>query len=165
MNSRDKFKLNLVAINKNDHVKRLRSFSDRIADKTTAVAGSTFFLLLNVLFFGAWIMVNTGQFGENYVFDEYPFGLLTMAVSLEAIILAIFVLITQNRQARRSEIHSELDYVTDLQANAEINIIISMLERLADQQNIDVSDLLEQLGVDQKKILREHPYTKKDLEK
>lgn len=100
--------------------------------------------------------MNTGQFGEKYIFDEYPFGFLTLAVSLEAIILAVFVLISQNRQAERSEIRSELDYVTDLQADAEINIILNILERLSEKQNIDVSDLLEQLEINQKKILKEH---------
>jgi uncharacterized membrane protein len=157
-----KFKLNLVALNKNVYVKKFRSFGDKLADKVTEVAGSSTFLLLNVVWFVAWILINTGQFGEQYIFDEYPFGFLTMAVSLEAIVLAVFVLISQNRQAERAEIRSELDYVTDLQADAEINIIINILERLSDKQDIDVSDLLEQLEISQKKILKEHRLTKND---
>src|SRR5687767_11985624 len=137
MTEPNKFKLNLVAINKNEHIKRLRTFGDKLSDKITAIAGSSTFLLLNGLAFAWWIMANTGLFGQKYVFDEYPFGLLTMAVSLEAIILAIFVLITQNRQAKHSELRSELDYITDLQADAEINTIISILERIAEKQSIE----------------------------
>jgi len=158
-----KFTLKLIAINKNEHIRRLRTFGDKLADKVTAIAGSSSFLIVNILLFAGWILINTGQFGQNLVFDEYPFGFLTMAVSLEAIVLAIFVLISQNRQAKHSELQSELDYITDLQADAEINIIISILERLSEKQSIDVSDLLTQLEASQKKILREHPITKNDL--
>lgn len=151
-----KFTLNLVALNKNVYVKKFRTLGDRLADKVTTSVGSSAFLVLNIIWFTVWILMNTGQFGEKYIFDEYPFGFLTLAVSLEAIILAVFVLISQNRQAERSEIRSELDYVTDLQADAEINIILNILERLSEKQNIDVSDLLEQLEINQKKILKEH---------
>ncbi|HSH17945.1 MAG TPA: DUF1003 domain-containing protein [Candidatus Saccharimonadales bacterium] len=159
-----KFTLSLVAINKNDQVKKLRTFSDRIADKVTAIAGSTPFLVLNIAWFVAWVLMNIGVFGERLIFDEYPFGFLTMVVSLEAIILSVFVLISQNRQSKRAEIRAELDYLTDLQADAEVATIISIMERLAEKQNIDVSDLLENLAVNQKRILKEHPITKKDLD-
>lgn len=164
MSDQRKFTLNLIAINKNEQIKKLRTFGDKLSDKVTSVAGSTGFLLLNLVWFFGWILINTGVFGQQFVFDAYPFGFLTMVVSLEAIILAVFVLITQNRQAKHSEIRSELDYITDLQADAEINIIISMLERVAGKQNIDVSDLLVQLEGNQKKILREHPITKEALD-
>ena len=159
-----KFKITLIAIDKNEQIKRLQSFGDKLADKVTAIAGSTAFLALNVLWFAAWVLVNMGVFGAHLVFDEYPFGFLTMVVSLEAIILSVFVLISQNRQSKRAEIRAELDYLTDLQADAEITTIISILERLSEKQGIDVSDLLTNLAIDQKKILKEHPITKKDLE-
>jgi uncharacterized membrane protein len=157
MSDQTKFVLNLVAINKNDQVKKLRSFGDKLSDHVTSIAGSSFFLFLNVAWFAAWILINTGVFGKHLVFDEYPFGFLTMVVSLEAIILSIFVLISQKRQSERSEIRAEADYITDLQADAEINIIISMLERLASKQDIPVDDLLNQLSVSQQKILKDHP--------
>lgn len=164
MPNQNKFAFNLVAINKNEQIKKLRTFGDRLSDKVTAVAGSTVFLVLNVIWFITWILINTGMFGHHLVFDEYPFGFLTMVVSLEAIILSVFVLISQNRQAKHSEIRSELDYITDLQADAEINIIISILERISEKHNIDITDLLTELSVNQKKILRDHPITKRDLE-
>ncbi len=164
MAEKNPFKLTLVAINKYEQIKKLRSFGDRLADRVTEIAGSTLFLVLNIVWFTVWIVINRGTFGAHSIFDKFPFGLLTMVVSLEAIILAVFVLISQNRQAKRSEIRAELDYLTDLQSDAEISTIISILERLAEKQAIDVSDLLQDLALNQKKILKEHPITAKDLE-
>lgn len=155
--SNSRYAAALFAVNKNRQMKKLRSFGDKLSDKITAVAGTGTFLILNVVWFTSWILVNTGQFGRGLVFDKYPFGLLTTAVSLEAIILSVFVLISQNRQSERSELRSELDYITDLQSDAEIDIIIMMLERIAAKQSIDVSDLLSELDASQKKILLEHP--------
>ncbi|MGI9027402.1 MAG: DUF1003 domain-containing protein [Candidatus Saccharimonadales bacterium] len=151
---------NIKAINKNELLQKLRTLGDTVSAKITAAAGSTSFLVLNAVIFAGWILINTGQFGQRLVFDEYPFGLLTTAVSLEAIILAVFVLITQNRQSKESDIRAELDYITDLESGVEIDIVITMLERIAAKQNVDVSDLLAQLKTGQKKILREHPLTK-----
>jgi uncharacterized membrane protein len=164
MADKNNFMQPLIAINRNEQIKKLRTFGDKLADKITAIAGSTPFLTLNVVWFVGWILINTGVFGDDLIFDPYPFGFLTMVVSLEAIILAVFVLITQNRQAHRSEIQAELDYLTDLQVDAENTAMLSILERLADKQDIDISDLLEKLAKDERKILHEHPITKKDLE-
>jgi uncharacterized membrane protein len=152
------------AFNKNEQVKRLRTYGDKLADKVTKIAGSTPFLALNLLWFAAWILVNTGTFGDHLIFDAYPFGFLTVVVSLEAIVLSVFVLITQNRSSKRSEIHAELDYLTDLKASAENTTIISILERLSAQQNIPVGDLLEELAATQRRIGREHPVAKADLD-
>ncbi len=163
MADKNRFALSLVAINKNDQIKKLSTFGDKMADKVTAIAGSTLFLVVNIIWFATWVILNIGVLGDHLIFDEYPFGFLTMMVSLEAIILSVFVLISQNRQSKRSEIRAELDYLTDLQADTEITTIISILERLSDKQNIDVTDLLDSLAIDQKRILKEHPITIKDL--
>lgn len=130
-----------------------------MSDKVTAFAGSSLFFIINMVWFVSWILINTGQFGSDLIFDKYPFGLLTTAVSLEAIVLSIFVLISQNRQSERSELRSELDYITDLQADAEIDIIITMLERIAAKQEIDMSDLVSKLKSNQKQIVHDHPAT------
>jgi uncharacterized membrane protein len=164
MNEKNKTQLSLVAINQNQYVKQLRTLGDKLADKITTIAGSTVFLVLNVVWFVAWILINTGVFGEKLIFDEYPFGFLTMVVSLEAIVLSIFVLISQNRQSKHVEIRAELDYIADLQADAETSAVIGMLARIADKQGIDMSDVLADLAKEQKKILRSHPITAKDLE-
>src|SRR5688572_376049 len=77
-----------------------RTYAEKFADWITSVSGSITFLVVNVLIFGGWIVVNVGMVPGIEPFDPYPFGFLTMCVSLEAIILAILVLISQNREAR-----------------------------------------------------------------
>lgn len=73
------------------------------------------FVLLHVIWFASWICVNLLA---PSAFDPFPFGLLTLVVSLEAIFLSTFVLITQNRQSTRSEEHSRQDFETNVYAEA-----------------------------------------------
>lgn len=163
MSEKLNFTRSLIAINRNEQIKKLQTFGDRLADRITSVAGSTSFLLANVGWFLVWILVNSGAIGHDKIFDAYPFGFLTMVVSLEAIILSVFVLISQNRQSKKNELQAELDYLTDLQADAEIATIISILERLAVKQDINITDLLDDLALAEKKIVLAHPITEKDL--
>lgn len=74
-----------------------RSLGVRIADELTAVFGSVPFFVLNLIFFGAWVAINTDQVPGIALFDPYPFVLLITFVSLEAIVLSIVVLMSQNR--------------------------------------------------------------------
>src|SRR3972149_10554239 len=78
---------------------RSRSLLTQISDDLTAICGSTLFLVVNILGFAGWIMINTGRVPGIEPFDPFPFGLLTMMVSLEAILLAIFILVSQNRSS------------------------------------------------------------------
>ena len=71
---------------------------DRAADRVTNFAGSLRFVYIHSVWFGIWILVNIGMLGASMKFDPFPFGLLTMIVSLEAIFLATFVMVSQNRQ-------------------------------------------------------------------
>src|SRR5437879_5019794 len=89
---------------------------DRAADKVTSFAGSLKFVYLHSVWFGIWVLVNVGVVGESAKFDKFPFGLLTMIVSLEAIFLSTFVMVSQNRQAARADIRSELDFETNLRS-------------------------------------------------
>jgi uncharacterized membrane protein len=89
---------------------------DRAADRITAFAGSLRFVYIHTAWFAVWIAVNVGALGAARKFDKFPFGLLTMVVSLEAIFLATFVMVTQNRQGRRSDIRSDLDFETNLRS-------------------------------------------------
>jgi uncharacterized membrane protein len=86
--------------------RRRRSAALWVADAMTAFAGSMRFAVLHVAWFGAWIVVNL--FGPR--FDPFPFGLLTMLVSLEAIFLSTFVLISQNRFEERQHLVVEHHY-------------------------------------------------------
>ena len=86
------------------------------ADRITRFAGSMKFVYAHGVWFGLWIALNVGLAGIKREFDKFPFGLLTMVVSLEAIFLATFVMISQNRQAARSDIRSQLDYENNLRS-------------------------------------------------
>lgn len=81
-------------------LKELHSAEGRIADVITYFAGSMMFVYVHIVWFTFWITANQGYF-EPYIpiFDPFPYGLLTMLVSLEAIFLSTFIMISQNRQA------------------------------------------------------------------
>jgi uncharacterized membrane protein len=89
---------------------------DRAADRITSFAGSLRFVYIHTAWFAVWIAVNVGALGVAREFDKFPFGLLTMVVSLEAIFLATFVMVTQNRQGRRADIRSDIDFETNLRS-------------------------------------------------
>jgi uncharacterized membrane protein len=131
----------MALINPNQYIKQLRDFGDRVADGITAFAGNIVFVYFHILWFSAWLMAGTGAFGPQYEVDKFPFSLLTLVVSLEAIFLSTFVMISQNRAAEKSEIRSQLDYETDLQAEREIAIIMRTLARIAEQQKVNIDDL------------------------
>ncbi len=94
----------------------VRRAEDRAADRVTAFAGSLKFVYIHSVWFGVWIVLNVGLAGVGLEFDKFPFGLLTMIVSLEAIFLATFVMVSQNRQAARADIRSALDFETNLRS-------------------------------------------------
>lgn len=97
-------------------VRALLRAQDRAADRVTSFAGSLNFVYLHSIWFGIWVALNIGIFGSAIAFDKYPFGLLTMIVSLEAIFLSTFVMVSQNRQSARSDIRAQLDFETNLRA-------------------------------------------------
>ncbi|HSX30135.1 MAG TPA: DUF1003 domain-containing protein [Candidatus Saccharimonadales bacterium] len=145
-----------MAINANKEIERLRATEDKISDSITAFAGTVQFVYIHSLWFGFWIVINLGIFGSAFVFDAFPFGLLTLIVSLEAIFLSTFVMISQNRQAAAAEIRSELDYKTNLQAEKEIDIIMRALQRMAEKQGVDFKDLEADLNTLRKEIKTSH---------
>ncbi len=135
-----------MAINANHEIKKFKKAEDKAADKITSFAGTMKFVYLHSIWFGIWIVINLGLVGAGVAFDRFPFGLLTLIVSLEAIFLSTFVMISQNRQSAAAEVRSELDYQTDVKAEQEISIIMEALERIATKQGIDVSDLKQGLA-------------------
>ncbi|MEY2589847.1 MAG: hypothetical protein QOJ67_1831, partial [Acidimicrobiaceae bacterium] len=94
----------------------MRRVQDRTADTITEIAGSMRFVYVHIIWFGFWIALNVGLTGINHEFDKFPFGLLTMIVSLEAIFLSTFVMVSQNRQAARSDIRADLDFENNLRS-------------------------------------------------
>jgi len=82
----------------------------------TQFAGSMRFVYLHTVWFVVWILLNIGLAGAALVFDGFPFGFLTMIVSLEAIFLSTFVMISQNRLATRADVRSELDFESNIRS-------------------------------------------------
>lgn len=119
---------------------KARSFLTRLADELTSVCGSPTFLVMNSLFFLVWIGVNTNILPGFIAFDPYPFGLLTMIVSLEAIFLSIFVLISQNRSAYISTIRDEVHMQVNLRAEEEITKILEILSDMRKKMGITKED-------------------------
>ena len=97
-------------------VARLKRTEDRVADTVTGFAGSLNFVYIHAAWFAVWIGINAGAFGAALIYDEFPYGLLTMIVSLEAIFLSTFVMVSQNRQAARSDIRADIDFENNLRA-------------------------------------------------
>lgn len=117
-----------------------RTASDKVADFLTASFGTVFFLLCNAIFFIVWIAWNSGLFPFLPVVDPFPFGFLTMVVSLEAIFLAIIVLISQNRQARVAELREEVELYINTYAESEITKLMYLQTLLLEKQGIDLSE-------------------------
>ena len=93
--------------------KKLHSFEGRVAELLSDFSGSMPFVYFHVIWFSSWVIINQGIFRPKIIpFDPFPYGLLTMIVSLEAIFLATFVLINQNRQALVDE-YRELEEVKE----------------------------------------------------
>jgi uncharacterized membrane protein len=125
-----------------------RSAQERISDSITAFCGRISFLYLHAIWFGVWIIVNLGWTGLK-PFDSYPFGLLTMIVSLEAIFLAAFVLISQNRTAAEADHRADLDLQINLLTEHEITRVLRLLDAIGRKLEVDVTDSeLAQLEVD-----------------
>lgn len=106
---------------------------EHIADWISVFSGSLLFLIINTLWFGIWIIINTVGVPGIEQFDPFPFGLLTMIVSLEAIFLSIFVLISQNRQASKDRVRSDIEYEVNVKAEMEVAHLHEKLDRIADQ--------------------------------
>lgn len=119
---------------------RSRSFLTQIADDLTNIFGSTSFLFLNAIVFFFWIILNLGWVETIEPWDPFPFGLLTMFVSLEAIFLAIFVLVAQNRSAAVSAIREEVHLRVNLIAEEEITKVLEVLAEIRKEVGIKKDD-------------------------
>jgi uncharacterized membrane protein len=113
-----------------------RTGEERLADAITDFSGRMYFVYFHILWFGVWILINLGYFGIE-PFDPYPFGLLTMIVSLEAIFLATFVLISQNRLSAEADRRTDLDLQIGLLAEHELTRVLKMLDEIQDKMGIE----------------------------
>ncbi len=99
------------------------------ADSVATAFGSLSFALFHILVFGGWLLINLG-YTTWPIFDPYPFGMLTTIVSLEAIFLSIFVLMSQNRAEQIRNLHQEVDFQINAQAEKEITRLIKLVSAI-----------------------------------
>jgi uncharacterized membrane protein len=118
---------------------RERSVQDRIADVITDFSGRTLFVYVHVVWFALWILLNIQRLGFH-PFDPYPYGLLTMIVSLEAIFLSTFVLISQNRLSAEAERRADLDLHIGLLTEHELTRVLKMLDAIQHKLGIAHDD-------------------------
>lgn len=110
-----------------------REAGERIADKITAFVGSWPFIYIHLVWFGAWIWLPV---------EPFPYGLLTMIVSLEAIVLSTFIMMSQNRQAERDRRQADADYRTNIEAKLEIEDLQRRLHRIENEKLDKILKLL-----------------------
>jgi len=116
---------------------REKSLHDHIADSITFFSGSMLFLYVHVVWFSVWVFLNSGRVGLH-PFDPYPYPLLTMVVSLEAIFLSTFVLISQNRLSKEADRLTDLGLQTGLLTEHELTRVLQMLHAI--QSKIGISN-------------------------
>lgn len=116
---------------------REQSMQNRIANGMTGFSGSMAFFYLHIVWFCIWILLNTGHLGLP-PFDPFPYGLLTMIVSLEAIFLSTFVLISQNLFGKEAERLTDLGLHTSLLTEHELTRVLQMLHAI--QKKIGISN-------------------------
>jgi uncharacterized membrane protein len=121
---------------------RERNLQDRIADVITSFSGRMVFVYAHIVWFGVWILLNDGRLGVH-PFDPFPYGLLTMIVSLEAIFLSTFVLISQNRLSAEAERRADLDLHIGLLTEYELTRVLRMLDAIQDKMGIENDDDIE----------------------
>jgi uncharacterized membrane protein len=120
-----------VARNINEEMQIRSTTLEKVADLIAEFSGSITFLFLNAAFFAAWIVWNALPFTPH--FDPYPFGFLTMVMSVEAIFLSIFVLISQNRQGAKDRLRADAEYEVNLKAELEITHLHEKMDFLTEQ--------------------------------
>jgi CRP/FNR family transcriptional regulator, cyclic AMP receptor protein len=124
-----------------------RSRVMKVADWISEFSGSLDFLFIHIGLFFLWIVLNSGPLARFGGFDPFPYGLLTMCVSLEAIILSVFVLLSQNRQVARDRVRNDIEYDVNLKAELEIAHLHEKFDHLH-------AELLQRLNKIERQSLR-----------
>ena len=115
-----------------------RTAADRMSDAISRATGSAPFALFHLVWFGVWFLLNVGVVPGIEPFDPFPFSFLTLVVSLEAIFLSVFVLMSQNHLTRQSEKRAHLDLQVDMLAEQELTAILRMVQALCEKLDVTV---------------------------
>ena len=122
-----------------------RSRADRLSDAINQATGSTWFAAIHLTWFALWLLVNTGTIPGVPPFDPYPYSFLTLVVSLEAIFLSVFVLMSQNRMTRQADMRAHLDLQVNLLAEQELTAMLQMQRAICRKLDIEVEIADERL--------------------
>jgi uncharacterized membrane protein len=135
--------------NVNEEEEDRRSTVAKIADTIADFSGSLPFLFIHIAVFAIWILLNWGPLAKPPVggWDPFPFGFLTMCVSLEAIILSVFVLLSQNRQVARDRVRNDIEYAVNLKAELEIAHLHEKFDDVNSQMTSRLAEIERALGV------------------
>jgi uncharacterized membrane protein len=108
------------------------STGERLSVAVTNAVGTPVSALLHLIVFGAWMGWN-GVAATHLRFDPFPFGLLTMAVSMEGVLLAVLILVTQNRMSTQTDRRDQLNLQVDLLAEQEMTMVLRLLHRISER--------------------------------
>ena len=123
-----------------------RSWADAVAENLTRSLGTVWFLSTSIIFILGWVLLNLGVLPGVVPFDPYPYSFLMMIVQFFVIFLSVIVLISQNRQARISEVRQRMDLEINVRAEHEITKILRMIDELHSEHGIAKDDQeLEQM--------------------
>jgi len=131
-----------------------RSRMDHLAGMITRAAGTGSAIFLHAVWFTVWLLANLRGLPGIQPFDPFPFSLLTTIVSLEAIFLTLFVLVSQNRMSREADRRAQLDLQINVLAEKEATMILRMLQEISRHlvtgpASKDVEDLLKETQLDE----------------
>lgn len=115
-----------------------RSWATRLGDMITSGLGTMTAVFVHIALIAAWCLVNSGWMPFVKPFDPFPFGLMTLFVSLEGVLVAMFVLITQNRMSKQADRRAHLNLQIDMLAEQEMTRVLHMLTKLCEKNGISV---------------------------
>lgn len=141
----DELLIKRVSRNANEEMEEKLSPIQRISDWIVWFSGSMQFLFVHAVWFIIWIAINTLPLRIEQ-FDPFPFGLMTMIVSLESIFLSCFVLISQNRQVEKDRVRSDIEYEVNVKAELEIAHLHEKTDRIYEQMLEKFARLERKLG-------------------
>ena len=117
-----------------------RSPGERMGDAIARHAGSLWFISCHAIWFTGWIILNTVRLRGIRAFDPFPYQFLTLIVSLEAIFLALFILMSQSRASKQADVRSHLNLQIDLLAEQESTKMLQMLQKLCEHQGLSIGN-------------------------
>jgi len=136
---------NVATRNPNEEEDDNRSIVQKSADWIADFSGSLPFLFIHLAVFAAWIGWNTAM--PAHSFDAYPYGFLTLVVSLEAIILSVFVLLSQSRQVARDKVRNDIEYDINLKAEMEISHVHEKVDLIYSEIQKRLERMEKKMGV------------------